>query len=185
MDGVNAGFRGRLADGPGEHRGDGLKLTAKTLYLARLDQAGTGEWELRLFLLQLALEDLARARDGVSLVVEEALDPQRHFDVAAAVEALAGAALVGLQLGELALPEAQNISRDFTEACNLSDAEVKLVGDFGRPGGVGISAHWFVLSHSPERTLTQKKLRPKILPVAHVEGNFYDLEETVLAGVEV
>lgn len=49
------------------------------------------------------------ASDGVALFMEQALDAECHFDVAPAVEALAGAAFAGVELGELRLPEAQDV----------------------------------------------------------------------------
>ena len=97
-----------------------------------------GEGELRFFLLELGLEDLACAGDGVALVVEEALDAERHLDVASAIEALAGAAFVGFELRELALPEAQDVGGNVAEFGDFADAEVELVRDVG-PGWLG----WF------------------------------------------
>ena len=41
--------------------------------------------------------------------MDEAFDLENLFDIAAAVEALAGSALVRLELGELGLPKAQDI----------------------------------------------------------------------------
>jgi hypothetical protein len=105
------------------------------LKLAEL--AGVGGWsgvvdterKLGLLLLQLAFEDLAGSGDGVALVVEEGLDAEGHLDVSATVEALAGAAFVGLELGELALPEAEDIGGDLAQSGYLADAEVELVRD--------------------------------------------------------
>ena len=74
-------------------------------------------------------EDLAGAGDGVALVVEQALDAERHLDVALAVETLAGAAFVGLELRELGLPEAQDVGGDVAELGYVPDAEVELVRD--------------------------------------------------------
>src|ERR1700733_15842134 len=92
-------------------------------------------------MFELTFEDLTGARDGVALVVEEALDSQGHFNVAAAVEALAGAAFVRLELREFALPEAENVGRDVAELGDFADAEVELVRDVG-PGGWGGFADW-------------------------------------------
>ena len=88
-----------------------------------------GESELRIFLFQFGFEDLPGAGDGVALVVEEGLDAQGHFDVAAAIEALACAAFVGLKLREFALPEAQDVGWNFAEPGDFADAEVELVRD--------------------------------------------------------
>ena len=88
-----------------------------------------GEGQLRLFLFQLSLEDLTRAGDGVALAVEKALDAECHLDIAATIETLAGAAFVGFELRELALPEAQDVGRDVAEFGDFADAEVKFVRD--------------------------------------------------------
>ena len=98
-------------------------------------------------MFELTFEDLASAGDGVALVVEEALDAQGHFDVAAAVETLAGAAFVRLELWEFALPETEDVGRDVAEFGDLADAEVELVRDVG-PGGWGGFADWLVLRHA-------------------------------------
>ena len=82
----------------------------------------------------LGFEDQAGTGDGVALVVEEALDAEGHLDVALAIEALAGTAFVWLELGELGLPEAQNVGRDIAEICHVADAEVELVRDHRRVG---------------------------------------------------
>jgi hypothetical protein len=88
-----------------------------------------GEGELRFLLLQLRFEDLPRARDRVALAVEEAFDAQSHLDVATAVEALAGAALVGFELREFTLPEAQDVGWNVAESGDFADAEVEFVRD--------------------------------------------------------
>jgi hypothetical protein len=106
-----------------------------------------GEGKLRFFLLELGLEDLASAGDGIALVVKEALDAECHLDVAFAIEALSGAAFVGLQLRELTLPEAQDVGGNIAEFSNFADAEVELVRDIG-PGGLVGFADWLVLRHA-------------------------------------
>ena len=88
-----------------------------------------GESELRLLLLQLALEDLPRTGNGVALAVEQRLDAQGGLDIAATVEALAGAAFMRFQIGKLALPEAQHVGRNLAKFRNLSNAKVELVRD--------------------------------------------------------
>ena len=67
--------------------------------------------------------------------------------VAATVEALAGAAFVGLELRELTLPKAQNVGGDVAELGDFSDAEVELVRDVGPGCRVG-SADWLMLRHA-------------------------------------
>src|SRR5690242_9436268 len=119
-----------------------MEIAQLLLELAQLfGRVGAGSFghakgKLRLFVVKLGLEDRAGSGDGVALVVEKALDAEYHFDVAAAVEALAGAAFMRLEGGKLALPEAENVGRQIAESGHLADAEVKLVRDFG-PGGWG------------------------------------------------
>jgi hypothetical protein len=106
-----------------------------------------GEGELGFLLLQLGLEDLPGAGDGVALTVEEAFDAQSHLDVATAVEALSGAPLVGFELRELALPETQDVGWKVAESGDFADAEVELVRDVG-PGCLGSFADWLMLCHA-------------------------------------
>jgi hypothetical protein len=103
--------------------------------------------ELGLLLFELAFEDLAGSRDGVALVVEKSLYAEGHLDVAAAIEALTGAAFVGLELGKLALPEAEHIGGNLAEPSYLADAKVELVRNVC-PGGGGMFADWLVLRHA-------------------------------------
>jgi hypothetical protein len=111
-----------------------------------------GEGELRFLLALLAFDDLACAGNGVSLVVEKRLDVESGFYVAAAVEALAGSAFVGLELREFALPEAEDVGWNVAELGDFADTEVEFVRDVGPGCGVG-SADWLMLRHarSPER----------------------------------
>ena len=88
-------------------------------------------------------EDLAGAGDGVALVIEQALDAESHLDVALAVEALAGAAFVGLELGELGLPEAEDVRGDIAELRYIANAEVELVRNDGWLGG-NCFANWMM-----------------------------------------
>lgn len=128
-----------------------VKIFLKFAELAGIDVGAVvdGESELRLFVFELGFEDLSRAGNGVALVVEELLDAKGHFDIAAAVEALAGSALVGFELGEFTLPEAQDVGWNVAEFGDFADAEVKLVRDV-RPGGWGIFADWLVLRHAEQ-----------------------------------
>jgi hypothetical protein len=127
-DGVDGGSRCR---GFGEQ---GEKIAEIFLEFAELAVVGLrgggvvdAEGELRLFLAEFALEDLAGAGDGVALVVEEGFDAEGHFDVAAAIEALASSAFVGFKLGKFALPETEHVGGDLAEPGYLADAEVELV----------------------------------------------------------
>ena len=117
----------RTGGGFGEKGVEIAKVLLEFAKLARIDtewRVVDGESKLRLLMPKFGFEDLARAGNGVTLVVEETLNPQRHLDVAAAIEALAGTAFVRLELGELALPEAKDVGRDITESGNFADAEV-------------------------------------------------------------
>jgi hypothetical protein len=91
----------------------------------------------------LGREGLAGAGDGVALVVEQALDAERHLDVALAVEALAGAAFVGLELRELGLPEAEDVGGDIAQLRYIANAEVELVRNDGWLGG-NCFANWMM-----------------------------------------
>jgi hypothetical protein len=95
------------------------------------------------FVFGLGGEDGAGTGDGVALIVEEGLDAQSGFYVALAVEALAGAAFVGLELGELGLPEAQDVGGNVAELGYVADTEVELVGDDRRVGGNDF-ANWMM-----------------------------------------
>ena len=72
---------------------------------------------------------LARARDGEAFLVQKLLDPQNRFHVLAAVHALAGIALHRFQLRKFGFPKTQNVRRQMAEFRDLSNAEIKLVGD--------------------------------------------------------
>ena len=76
-------------------------------------------------------EGLTGAGERVALGVDQALDFKHQFDIAAAIEALAGSALVGLELGKLRLPKAQDIGFDAADAGYIANLEVEAVGDGG------------------------------------------------------
>jgi hypothetical protein len=144
------GMDSRARGGFGEQCLKVAEIFLEFAELARVDGLRSvvdGESELRLFVSELGLEDLACAGDGVALVVEEAFDSQRHLDVAATIEALAGAAFVGLQLGELALPEAKDVGWNVAESGDFADAEVEFVRDVGPGGGDGFT-NWLMLRHA-------------------------------------
>src|SRR5215469_11885095 len=63
---------------------------------------------LGLLLPVCPFQRLAGTGDGVTLAMHQPLDLESEFNLAAAVQALAGAALVGLQLRELRLPETED-----------------------------------------------------------------------------
>jgi hypothetical protein len=143
---VNGGTSWRL----GKQGVEVAEILVQFLEPARVDgrsSAFDGQGQLGLAMFEFTFEDLTSTGDGVSLVVEQAFDAQGHFDVAATVEALAGAAFVRLELRELALPETEDVGGDVAEFGNLADAEVELVRDVG-PGGWGGFADWLVLRHA-------------------------------------
>ncbi len=141
------GLHGRRSSGWGTGRGgragkqrvDLAELFLEKLQMGRCDAvfgacfAGGGV----LAGAELGLEGLAGAGDGVPLVVEEVFDTEGHFDVASAVQALAGASLVGLELGELAFPETEDVGGNLAEPGDLADAEVKFVRDLAGGGVAG------------------------------------------------
>jgi hypothetical protein len=81
------------------------------------------------------VQGLAGAGERVSLGVDQTFDLQGQLDVAAAVKALAGPAFVGLELGKLRLPKAQDVGLELTDAGHISNLEVETVGDRGRVEG--------------------------------------------------
>ncbi len=84
-------------------------------------------------------ESMARARQRVALAMNEALDFERQFHVAPAVEALAGATFVWLELRKLRLPEPQHVGFNFADTGYVANLEVEAVGDrravLGRASG--------------------------------------------------
>lgn len=78
------------------------------------------------------LQALARAGQRVSLIVNQALDFERHFYVAPAVKALAGSAFAGPKLRELRFPEAQYVGFHSADAGNVPYFEVEAIGNRGR-----------------------------------------------------
>jgi hypothetical protein len=128
--------------------------------------AAFNQRQLRRFGAELAGfegEDLARAGDGVSLVVEEAADAHGEFDIALAIEALAGAAFVGAHLREFGFPETQDIGFDTAEARDFADAEIKLVGNDGFVAGTALGC---VFGHRLLRELPRFSGRS----IGHVTG---------------
>jgi hypothetical protein len=140
----------RAGGGFGEKGVEIAKIFLEFAKVAGVDAWGgvvDGEGELGFLLLQLGFEDLPRAGNGVALVVEEALDAQSHFNIATAVETLAGASLVRFELRKFALPETQDVGGNVAEFGDFADAKVELVRDVG-PGCWGWSADWLMLCHA-------------------------------------
>jgi len=107
--------------GGGGFREQGMEVAKLFLEFAQLlavsgrSGALDGKRKLRFLLAELALDDLAGAGDGVALVVEKGLDVEGGLYIAAAIETLAGAAFVRLELGKLALPEAEDVGGNVAE----------------------------------------------------------------------
>jgi hypothetical protein len=59
---------------------------------------------------------------------------------------LSGAALVGLELGELGFPKTQDVGGDIAQACHVADAEVELIRDGNWLGGDELT-DWVMRSH--------------------------------------
>jgi hypothetical protein len=139
--------------GYGGFREQGVEIAKLFLDLAQLlgvDRGRTvfdGEWKLRFLLAELAFDNLTCSGDSVALVVKEGLDVKGSLYIAAAIEALASAAFVGLELRELALPETEDVGGNVAEFGDFADAEVELVRDVGPGCRVG-SADWLMLRHA-------------------------------------
>lgn len=130
-----------------------MQVTQLFLELAKLlGRAGArsirdAERKLRFFVVKLGFKDLTRSGNCVPFVIKKALDAENHLHVAAAIEPLASTPFMGLESGELALPEAENIGGQIAELGDFTDTEVELVRDLG-PGGRGRSANWLMLRHA-------------------------------------
>jgi hypothetical protein len=74
-------------------------------------------------------QSLPGARKRISLAINEPFDFDRDLNIAFAIEALAGAALIGLQLRKLRFPETKHIRLHFENARHIPDFEVETVGD--------------------------------------------------------
>ena len=83
---------------------------------------------------RFAGEHLPGAGNGVALIVQQALNAERHLHISPAIESLPGTTFIGLQLWELGLPEAQHVGLDAAQVSDLADAEVELVRDRVRDG---------------------------------------------------
>jgi hypothetical protein len=64
--------------------------------------------------------------------MNEALDFERKFDLAAPIEALARSALVWLEPGKLGFPKPKDIGFDSTDTGYIPDLEVQTIRDVGR-----------------------------------------------------
>src|SRR2546423_11721544 len=82
----------------------------------------------------LSAECLPRTGDREPFFVKQPFDAKDALYVELAVHPLPGAALGGLQLRELSLPEAQYIAGQPAQAADLADAEIEFIWnqDFAR-----------------------------------------------------
>ena len=80
-------------------------------------------------------QNLFGAGEGVALGVDQPLDIQGQFHIAAAIKPLASTALVGLELRKLRFPESQDVGFDFADARHVPNFEIEAVGDRGRIEG--------------------------------------------------
>ena len=71
------------------------------------------------------------ASQGISLAVHELLNSQSQLDLATAIEPLAGAAFIRLEVGKLSLPESQNIGLNGADFRDVADTKIEPVGNFG------------------------------------------------------
>jgi hypothetical protein len=118
-----------------EHAGDLAELGARGAddgggCVETLDGFAGSERQARLrFCAAVMAEGVTGAQKSVAFAVDKALDFERGLDVAAAIKALAGAALVGLELRKLCFPEPKHVGFDFADTCDVPDLEVKTIGD--------------------------------------------------------
>jgi hypothetical protein len=93
-----------------------------------LEIGGTlGKRQGSLFLVGLAFdaELLAGAGNGEAFLVKQFLDAQNTLDIFVAVHALTGAAFDWFEVGELGLPEAQDVGGQSAEVRDFPDTEVE------------------------------------------------------------
>jgi hypothetical protein len=74
-------------------------------------------------------KSMASAGECVSLGINKALDLEDKLYIAPPVEALAGSALIGVELGKLALPKAQDIGFEVNNTRHIANLEVEAVWD--------------------------------------------------------
>ena len=74
--------------------------------------------------LDRAVQILARAFDGIAVVVQQALDFQHQLHVLAAIQTMPFAGFLRPERGEFGLPEAQDVRLDSSQAADLTDAEI-------------------------------------------------------------
>src|SRR5215471_10288949 len=114
-----------------------------------------GQGHLGLISLSLVTQVLTGAGDGVSLFVEKTLDAHDALDITFAVHALTRAAFYGLELGELRLPETEDVGGQAAEARHLPDPEIQLLRNKDVAGLAGLSVALLFRTHA-----TCEKWRP-------------------------
>ena len=87
---------------------------------------------LRLRATVSAFKGLASTGQRVAFAMDESFDFERQLHFAAAIEALAGSAFVGLELGKLSFPETKDIGFYGADAGYVADLEVQTIRDGGR-----------------------------------------------------
>src|SRR6185369_11291041 len=88
----------------------------------------TDDFQFSTTTANLVVESLLRARDRVLVLVKQLFDPQRHFHVAFAIDALAGAVLLRRQHRKFRFPVAQDVRLHTRELTNFPDLEKQLIG---------------------------------------------------------
>ncbi len=78
------------------------------------------------------LKHYTRARQCVTLGVNQLFDLERQLHVTTAIKPLPCSALVRLKLRKLRFPESQNIGLDTAKLRNVANLEIKTIGDRGR-----------------------------------------------------
>jgi hypothetical protein len=90
---------------------------------------GEGQRHLGAIALAFRFDELASAIDGVSLFIQKLFYANDILHILAAVEPLAGVALVRFELRKLRFPEAEDVSGQRAKPSHFTDAEEELVGN--------------------------------------------------------
>src|SRR5215471_7430868 len=106
---------------------DAQNVTQALAHLLQLCPPRRSKGKRRLLTPDFATQLLAGAGDGKALFVKQFLDTEDVFHVHFSIHSLAGAALGGLELRELCLPEAQHVAGQAAEPADFPNAEVELV----------------------------------------------------------
>ncbi len=71
----------------------------------------------------------AGAGDRISALVQEFFDTEDVFDILLPIDAVAGLGFLWREVGELGLPEPQDVGLDADDFADFADAEEKFVGN--------------------------------------------------------